>query len=101
MQINSELTVFWTLWFLRIEKGGWGRGSSLVKHRDAGLESLNFPLEHVSLLPEKLFFTPGLRLPICEMEAVVSVTVTDPTVKSCEVLDTQPHQEGAVNPLDT
>ena len=52
-------------------------------------------------LSYQLFFTPGLRLPICEMDTVVSVTVTDPTVKSCEVLDTQPHQEGVVNSLDT
>lgn len=35
----------------------------------------------------QLFFTPGLKLPICETDAVVAVITVDLRVKSCEVLD--------------
>ena len=128
MQINSKLIMLWTLQSLRIGRGGWGKGSPLVKHREAGLESLNFTLGEgngnpLVFLPGEsqgrwslmschlwvrtvghdwsdlaaaagapfsgyqLFFTPGLKLPICEMDAVVAVIIVDLRVKTCEVLD--------------
>lgn len=56
-----------------------------MKHREAGLESLNFPLE----LPSQTtnFSSPGLKLPIREMDVVAAVITVDLRVKSCEVLD--------------
>lgn len=72
--------MLWALWPLRIGEGGWGRGSVFVKHGDAGKLELPSGVLFAGYQP---FFTAGLRLPVCEVDAGVPVTVTDtPPAKS-------------------